>query len=178
MFYFFPLSIIKPFHLKSLIHKKKQNMYILLRHFPFQNRGAELKTFDSVQSIERYMNSTMTERMEGIDEYAGKSIMQRKLTNSPDYDGVYGFISNDEETHGVVYKVDFDDELRGCFADIKFDTDTVGYQAPWISQLYAIGDPENDSDYLNPDNIENTNDLNSEDRFDNGHVVYLKFNVI
>jgi hypothetical protein len=54
---------------------------------------------------------------------------------------------------------------------IKFATDTMTNRAPWI-KMFA--ETYNGDDFINADNIINTNDWNSEDNYDKDYIVYLK----
>ena len=118
------------------------------------------------------MNSKMETQMNGFDYYAGSSIMHRKLTESPNYDGVIGHILNhSDDSNGIIYRIE--DNLDECFMLIKFATDTMTNRAPWI-KMFA--ETYNGDDFINADNIINTNDWKSdlEDNYDKDYIVYLK----
>jgi len=146
-------------------------MYILLQHFPFKSK-ALVKAFEQILDIENYMNSQMETQMNGYDYYAGSCIMHRKLTESPNYDGVIGHILNhSNDSNGIIYRIE--DNLDECFMLIKFATDTMTNRAPWI-KMFA--ETYNGDDFINADNIINTNDWKSylEDNYDKDYIVYLK----
>lgn len=81
-------------------------MFILLQHFVYENK-AVVKHFNDIKDIEAYMNSNIIQYINHFDNYAGKSIMQRILTNSPDYTGVIGFIFN-EDSNAIIYGLDIE----------------------------------------------------------------------
>lgn len=147
-------------------------MYILLQHFQKDSKAC-VKAFREINDIETYMRSELITELDIFDNYAGKSIIQRQLTKTPNYDGVIGFIFNDN-SNGIIYNLDVEDDMNECFVVIKFDIDTCGNSAPWIKLFaqYYEG-----TDFMDSDNIINTNDLRSKYKYFNDHIVYLKFNL-
>lgn len=119
------------------------------------------------------MTSNVTHKIDYFDTYAGKSIMQRVLTDSPNYDGVIGFIRNDtcNASNAIIYNIDLEPDIKQCYMVVKFDNDTCGNNAPWITQ-FALS---YDGDTIDTNNIVNTNDVHDVDKCDNNHIVCLKF---
>lgn len=152
---------------KSLLNVCQPIMYILLQHFASESR-AVVKAFRDIPDIELYMDSNVYTKIDHFDEYSGKSIMQRVLTKKPNYKGVVGFIQNDN-SHGIIYKMI--ENYSELYLNIKFDNDTCGNFAPWIDCFAETYDGD---DLISSDNIINTNDLTSDDNYDNNHVVLLK----
>lgn len=108
--------------------------------------------------------------MNYFDDYKDKSIVQRVLTDKPRYFSIEGSISNNE-SNDLVYHLDLKEDTRKLFLVIKLDSDDCGNCTHWIE----LFDLEYDKyDYYNADCIVNTNYWNSDDSYDNDHVVFLK----
>ena len=142
-------------------------MYILLQHFPFESK-AIIKAFDELVDIEIYMESEIKTKG-SYDYYAGSCIMHVKLTGKPKYDGVIGVIFDGiNDSNGIIYQIE---DINECFMLVKFATDTLTNRAPWIEKFAETYDGD---DFINADNIINTNNANSEDNYDKDYIVYLK----
>jgi len=142
-------------------------LYILLQHF-YNEGSAKLQAFSQPLDIENYMGSEIYTKINHWDQYAGKSIMQRILTGTPNYDGIIGFIEN-EKSNGIIYVLDeySKENLKELYMAVEFDIDSCGNFAPWIKSFGLEYDGDN---IINADCIKNINDLDDSKTY----IVFLK----
>jgi hypothetical protein len=142
-------------------------LYILLQHF-YNKRSAKIKAFSQPLDIENYMGSEIYTKINYWDQYAGKNIMQRVLIDTPNYDGVIGFIEN-KKSNGIIYVLDeySKDNLKELYMAVEFDIDTCGNFAPWIKSFCLKYDGDN---IINADYIKNINELDDSKTY----IVLLK----
>lgn len=140
-------------------------MYILLQHFQSESK-AHIKAFGDISDIEKYMCSECKRN----DCYTDIKNMHGQLIDIPNYEGVIGYINNDE-SKGIIYNLDVDDDISGCFVVLNFHIDNSGNYIPWIKLFAQYYEGK---DYIVSDIID-TNYLQTKYKYFKEHIIYLKF---